>query len=50
MEYDKNYESDNLFYEIIKNEIILIINELNQNYNESDLKNIKEISNFAIYD
>jgi BMFP domain-containing protein YqiC len=49
MEYDKNYESDILFYEIIKNEMILIMNELNQNYNESDLKNIKEISNILQY-
>ena len=49
MEYDKNYESDNLFYEIVKNEIILIMNELNQKYNDSDLQNIKEISNILQY-
>ena len=50
LKIDNNYESDKLFYEDIKNEIILIMKDLNLEYNDnSDFKNIKSISNILQY-
>ena len=50
LEIDKNYESDTFFYEDIKNEIVLIMKDLNLEYNEnSEFQNIKNISNILQY-
>ena len=49
LKIDNNYEGDPLFYEDIKNEIILIMNDLNMKCDESDFQNIKKISNSLQY-
>ena len=46
---DKNFECDELFYNDIKNEIKIIMKELNLKDNDSDQQNIKKISNILQY-
>ena len=45
----KNFESDNIFYEDIKKEILSIMDDLNLKFDDSDMKNINNISNILQY-
>ena len=49
MKFNKNFESDYSFYKEIENKMLSIKNELNINYDESDILNFKTISNILQY-